>query len=374
MTFFLNFFQKIVNAFTFFCIFAPENEKKLLIKSFKMKKTKFTLLAIILCISVLAFAQEKKSEWIPKVSGFAQLRYDANFDKDFNINNSTVFLQRVCINFDGKITDKLTYRIGGDFIRETVLTDAYLKYAVCDAFVIQAGQMKTPFTIENQFNPAFDCELFDYATVIKQLAGYEGGITGIGALGRDIGVMVSGSLFKGWVDYKIGIFNGNGINKKDNNLDKDIIARLDIHPWIKELTITGSYQNGHYTCDSTMRGDNNRWSAGIQYKTDRIVVRSEYIGGKTGRMDSSFNSNGFYATAGYWFKLGKEGTQKLMPVIRYERLEKDEAINKGAVAYYTAGVYYLPVKQVNLKFNYQLIQPETGDKSHAIVAMLNFKF
>lgn len=351
-----------------------------------MRKTRFTLLAIMLFISVLAFAQdEKKNEWIPKISGFAQFRYDAVFNKDFDIAKSTFFLQRVCVNFDGKFTDKLSYRIGSDFIRQPMLTDAYLKYTVCDALVIQAGQMKIPFTIENQFNPAFDCELFDYATVIKQFSGYEGGITGIGALGRDLGIMASGSLFKvenskgesfGLVDYKIGIFNGNGINNDDNNLDKDIIGRIDFHPWVKELIITGSYQNGSYKNDKvdTLVGVNNRWSFGVQYKTDRIVIRSEYIGGKTGRSDSSFNSNGFYATAGYWFNLGKEGTQKIMPAIRYERLEKDETINKGVVSYYTAGVYYLPVKQVNLKLNYQLIQPETGDQSHAIVVMLNLRF
>ncbi len=157
-----------------------------------MRKTKITLLAIMLTISALAFAQDKeaKNEWIPKVSGFAQIRYDANFNKDFELKNNTFFLQRVCVNFDGKIVDKLTYRVGGDFVRRPALTDAYLKYTICDAFFVQAGQMKIPYTIENQFNPAFDCELFDYATVIKQFAGYEGGITGIGALGRDIGSQI----------------------------------------------------------------------------------------------------------------------------------------------------------------------------------------
>lgn len=361
-----------------------------------MRKTKITLLAIMLIISVLASAQEKetKNEWIPKVSGFAQIRYDANFNKDFELNNNTFFLQRVCVNFDGKIIDKLTYRVGGDFIRRPALTDAYLKYTICDAFFVQAGQMKIPYTIENQFNPAFDCELFDYATVIKQFAGYEGGITGIGALGRDIGIQVGGKLFEtengkgekfGIIEYKIGVFNGNGINNKDNDNSKDVIGRLDIHPWIKELTISGSYQNGMYfnEVDPEKQGVNNRWSAGVQYKSERIVFRTEYMGGKTGRIDETdvlnpvnrpFNSNGFYATAGYWFKLGKEGSQKLMPVVRYERLDKDETINKGAVSYYTAGIYYLPIKYVNLKLNYQLVQPEKGDNAHAIVAMLNLRF
>ena len=351
-----------------------------------MKNKSITLFAILMIFSSLASAQEKIDR-LPKVSGFAQIRYDMNFDKDFDLKSNTFFLQRVCVNFDGKLTEKLSYRVGGDFIRIPSLTDAYLKYTISDAFVVQAGQMKTPLTIENGFNPAFDCELFDYATVIKQLTGYENGITGIGALGRNIGVMISGSLFKvenkkgesfGLVDCKIGVFNGNGINNKDNNNSKDIIGRIDFYPWVKELTITGSYQNGEYFNDSVMKGDNNRWSAGVQYKSDRIIFRAEYIGGETGKRDlvedvqKSFNSTGFYATAGYWFNICK--TQKLMPVVRYERLEKDDKIEKGAVSYITAGVYYLPVKQVNFKLNYQLIQPEEGDQSHAIIAILNFKF
>ncbi len=106
------------------------------------------------------------------------------------------------------------------------------------------------------------------------------------------------------------------------------------------------------------------------------------MGGKTGRIENidvdpvskPFNSTGYYATLGYWFKLGKEGKQKLMPVIRYERLDKDQSINKGAVSYYTAGIYYLPIKYVNLKLNYQLVQPETGSNAHTIVAMLNLRF
>lgn len=349
-----------------------------------MKKKSIILFAMLMIISSIAFAQEKVDR-MPKISGFAQIRYDASFDKDFDLSSNTFSLQRVCINFDGKLTEKLSYRVGGDFVRQTALTDAYLKYTICDAFTIQAGQMKTPISFENQFNPAFDCEFNDYSVIIKQMTGYENGITGIGALGRDIGVMASGSLFKVenkkgenlyLVDYKIGVFNGNGINNKDNNNRKDIIGRIDFHPWMKELTITGSYQNGKYINSDELQGVNNRWSAGVQYKTDKIVFRSEYIGGETGRVDSGedkpFNSTGFYALAGYWFDICK--TQKIMPVVRYEYLDKDDKIEKGAVNYITAGVYYLPVKQVNFKLNYQLTKPQDGDNSHAIVAILNYKF
>ena len=353
-----------------------------------MKKTRLILLATLMIFSSLAFAQEKV-DIKPKVSGFAQVRYDANFSNDFDLKSNTFFLQRVCVNFDGKFTEKLSYRVGGDFVRRPALTDAFLKYTICDAFVIQAGQMKTPLSIENQFNPAFDCELFDYSTIIKQLTGYEGGVTGIGALGRDIGIMASGSLIKmeskkgekfGFIEYKVGVFNGNGINIKDNNNRKDLIGRIDIHPGVKALTLSGSYQNGKYFCDSTMNGVNNRWSAGIQFKNERIVVRSEYISAKTGRLDyvsnnnKPFNSTGFYATAGVWINLGKENTQKIMPVVRYERYDSDNTIHNNTVTYYTAGIYYLPMKQVNFKLNYQYVDPDGTKSMHNIIAILNYRF
>ena len=34
------------------------------------------------------------------------------------------------------------------------------------------------------------------------------------------------------LNYNVGVFNGCGINRKDDNLSKDIIARFDIHPFL----------------------------------------------------------------------------------------------------------------------------------------------
>ena len=361
-----------------------------------MKRLKLFLLAILMIISSLTFAQEKV-DMTPKISGFAQFPFMANFDKDFKLTDNSLNLQRVCLNFDGKITDKLSWKIGGDFVRNPILVDAFLKYKFNDELAIQVGQFKTPLTIENQFNPAVDCEIYDYGHVIKNLVGYnhKDDISKTGELGRDIGIMATGSLFeisnnKGenfkLIDYKMGIFNGNGIittnSKTDNNNDKVFIGRLDIHPMIKDLTVSASMRNGMYVRDTTTYyGVLNRYSFGIQYKNEKIVVRSEFIKGETGRIISDetgasvmdhMQSNGFYAVAGYWFNICK--TQKIMPVIRYERLDVDESVEKGAISYYTAGIYYMPIKYVNFKLNYQLMEPEKGDQKHTIVAILNFKF
>ena len=110
------------------------------------------------------------------------------------------------------------------------------------------------------------------------------------------------------------------------------------------------------------------------------MVRGEYINGNTGHYDVDENgdlvlndwlSKGYYGVLGYNFKIGN---QKLMPVLRYEHFTKDEAVVNGGTAYYTVGINYWPVKSLNFKLDYSLIQPETGDKSHRVVGILSYKF
>ncbi len=351
-------------------------------------------IAIPLCIS----AQENKElndlkgkvDRMPKISGFVQGLYQGNFDNDFNLKDNTFRMRRVRLSVDGALAKGLTYKVQADFLNSPVLVDAYLKYKVCDEFAIQAGQFKTPFTIESPINPV-NLEIFDYGENVQKLGGYSD-VCGVGKLGRDIGVMATGNLFPvelrngekfGLVDYSIGVFNGNGINVVDNNNHKDIVGRLDFHPWVKALTLSGSYYYGNYYKDEENNGIRNRWTAGAQYNDGKLVLRGEYISGKTGHAQTVipedfgyFNSNGYYAVAGYNFALGKDKSQKLMPVLRYEHFTQNDAIEKGGTNWYTAGINYWPLKSVNFKIDYSLVEQDFGEKtySHRIVGILSYKF
>ena len=77
---------------------------------------------------------------------------------------------------------------------------------------------------------------------------------------------------------------------------------------------------------------------------------------------------------GYNFALGKDKSQKLMPVLRYEHFAKDANIEKGGTNWYTIGLNYWPLKSVNCKLDYSLVQKEAGDNSHRVVAMVSYKF
>ena len=317
---------------------------------------------------------------MPRISGFVQGMYQANLSDEGELKDNTLRMRRVRLSVDGNLSKTVSYKIQGDFTRSPMLVDAFIKYKPCREFAIQVGQFKTPFTIESPINPV-NLEIFDYGEAVQQLGGYKD-VCGVGALGRDLGVMATGSLFpvegeEGYkysiVDYSIGVFNGNGANNLDNNNSKDLVGRLDVHPGLKEITLSGSYYYGKYTKDENIDCTRNRWAAGAQYNDGKFLLRGEYIGGKTGIWDvaNPYNSNGYYGVVGYNFQAGE---QKIMPVLRYEHFTKDTGIVNGGTNWYTAGINYWPLKSVNCKLDYSLIQKEAGGNSHRVVAMVSYKF
>ena len=63
-----------------------------------------------------------------------------------------------------------------------------------------------------------------------------------------------------------------------------------------------------------------------------------------------------------------------MPVLRYEHFTADDAITNGGTNWYTAGINYWPLKSVNFKLDYSLVQKESGTNSHRVVGILSYKF
>ena len=347
---------------------------------------------------------------MPRISGFVQGMYQANLSDEGELKDNTLRMRRVRLSVDGNLSKTVSYKIQGDFTRSPMLVDAFIKYKPCREFAIQVGQFKTPFTIESPINPV-NLEIFDYGEAVQQLGGYKD-VCGVGALGRDLGVMATGSLFpvegeEGYkysiVDYSIGVFNGNGANNLDNNNRKDIVGRLEVHPGLKALTLSGSYYYGMYrnttvedeiAANGVARGKTvfpngvrNRWAAGIQYNDDKFVLRGEYISGQTDCkiggldeqgdaliLDQILNSKGYYAVAGYNFAIGKDKSQRLMPVLRYEHFDQVNSALLENTNWYTVGINYWPIKSLNFKLDYSLIQKESGSNSHRVVGILSYKF
>lgn len=278
---------------------------------------------------------EDKLSWIPRISGFVQLRYQyqtLDGDNSFDV-------KRARLDFKGDLAAKVDYRLQLEFASSPKIIDAFVRYTPFKQFGIQIGQFKVPFTLENPYAP-LKLEAIDNAMAISYLAGFSD-ISGISATGRDIGLSLFGTLAKGVIDYGVGIYNGAGINRSDDNNRKDFAGRLNINP-TKALTLSGSVYIGNTGAKGSPLLTRNRYSFGARYDDKRLLVRTEYVYGKTDALESE----GWYAIAGWWIK------NKIMPMVRCEGFQQDISLTDTRQTNYMAGIDYWPIRNLRMQVNY----------------------
>ena len=332
------------------------------------------------------------------VGGFINAQYEYQNqdvpDRD-NIQSSIMQIRRARLDLKGSITPKIEFRLQADFANSPKLVDAFVKLKFCRYANLQVGQFKIPFTLENPYAP-LDLEFADNAQVISALSGYKD-VTGISsyANGREIGAMLYGTLLQFERDgekypllgYSVGVFGGNGINVKTDNMAKDIAGRIEFHPFLKHLVLSGSAYWGRYAISDDLDGLRLRCAGGAEYRDDNLTVRGEYVWGKTGLghvgADNvlsvrNMDTQGFYVIAGYWFRFGwgskSNVQQKLRPVLRYDFYQRDVVDNTASI-YYSAGIDWWPEKHVQLRLQYTLRQHQHNPNlAHSFLTMLSVKF
>ena len=278
------------------------------------------LLTVMIALGsgLVASAQQKSSEidWTKDfasritLNGYAQGGWsyqDAN-DKPQNAYN----LKRTLLWAKARITDRWSFMFMHDF--SSVVQEYYTDYRVTkgNELTVRFGQFKHSYTMENPMSPT-QLELVDvYSQAVLYLAG-EGPdpLNGVN-YGRDMGLEVYGDLANGVLHYNLGLMSGQGINRKDQNNQKDFIAKLELRPidgfrvvasgylgtgcavgtaaWNPEINVGANYKR-------------NRYSVGAGYKTQPYTgskdkearpasVRAEWLGGQ----DGNVGSRGGYVT------------------------------------------------------------------------------
>lgn len=284
-------------------------------------------------------AWDKILSRLPRISGYVQTGYE------WSETSSTFFIKRVRLNLAGDIARKLDYRIQIEFCGPKIV-DAYIRYRPFDELNFQLGEYKLPFSIENTEYVPLKYEFIEYPLPLRRLMGFND-ICGLSATGRDMGAMLYGGFFRRGerriLNYNLGVFNGEGLNTKDRNKSKDLVARLTLCP-VPGLQVAGSYYWGEYGADYLKRV---RYGAGACYDRGPVVLRGEYISGTTGLpAGGGLDSDGWYAVGGW------RVTPALMPVVRYDTFLENTSENASRQTNYTAGVTWQPVKYLRCQFNY----------------------
>jgi hypothetical protein len=139
------------------------------------------------------------------------------------------------------------------------------------------------------------------------------------------------------VEYRLGLFNGSGINMPDTaNEAKDIAGRLILNP-LKGFSVGASYYNGwgkaikpaaEYLGRSQAR---NRFGIEASYTTTRLALRGEYLQG----IDGDTEKAGWYFWTGYYLI-----PQKLQVVGKYDTFDKDTEKDDNITTNYVAGINF----------------------------------
>ena len=161
-------------------------------------------------------------------------------------------LRRARPALDGSLAEKISYRVQVDAVRSPVLLDARLDLNYLPYAKLTVGQFKVPFSQENLISSR-DLIPIERSLVVNNLVPGRDNSSN----GRDIGAQLAGNFLRGGgrplFNYSVGVFNGAGINRRDDNRRKDVAARLVLHP-LAALSLAGDYYNAASGTNELSRG------------------------------------------------------------------------------------------------------------------------
>ena len=213
-----------------------------------------------------AFGYTQTPKWINNVrlSGFGIVQYQYNGLHNGKTDKSNTFNLRLGrISLDGRILDDWYWKAQLQFNGNTStlgtsprMVDLFAEWQKYDFLRVKAGQFKNPFTFDNPIHP-IDQGFMSVAQSVLKLAGFSDRAGAHPSNGRDIGIQIQGDFLKNkagrnLVHYQVGVFDGQGINVKDVDQQKNLIGGVWIMP-VEGMRLgwfgwTGSYaRKGNWT-------------------------------------------------------------------------------------------------------------------------------
>lgn len=304
--------------------------------------------------------------------GLLQYKYSDVADNKHNFEPRVIFL-----SLGGKLPHNIGYYALYEFVNPR-LHEFYLEWTPDKKFNFRIGEMKVPFTLENQLSLTV-LETIPYTRSISALSGMGDDVlalqNGINNTGRDIGMQISGSLINlndhDFLEYTMGVFQGAGINTSDKNNTKDFSGTIMLQP-IKGFRAGGGVYFGEATYslgEEQPIGDHvrNRWTIGADYKSDRLYCRAEWIRGK----DSHIQKEGLHGMVQYYLQ-----PEKFNIAGKVDYFNKDRSIGSEVIDYTVAlNYFFYPRCRVQLNYTYSDYSKIWGDKdSNNVLAQLQISF
>lgn len=320
-----------------------------------------------------------------RLFGYAQSTY--YYQRSAGVDKNAFDIQRVILMADAQLTRKLSFFLMYDAVKSE-MHEYYAQYEFAPSVKVRVGQYKQPFTLESILSPTY-ISTIQYDPSILYFAGIATDPLMGPHVARDAGVMFTGDFLKNGernlFNYSIGIFNGPGMNVKENNNQKDIAGMLQYKP-TKDILLEGSFivGTGHAEKPSPYglfgEGYNysrHRWNVGVEAKFSPLYLRAEFVKG----YDAGVHSRGGYVNMLYrifkdcdlifnWDNLDKN--------IHTSRTEQqriyDESHFVTRLNTYTAGLQWWFHKRCRLQGQYIYTDPRVGEISREFITQLQIVF
>ncbi|MDV3123114.1 porin [Segatella copri] len=370
---------------------------------------KLYISALLAMSSLSLFAQ--KSTWADniRISGFAIAQYQWTNPKDNEANSFNLRMARLAL--DGKVA--------GDFYWKTQLqitgntstlassprvVDLFIEWQKYKAFNVKVGEFQVPFTFESPIHPV-DVGFMDNGQAVLKFTGYSDRSGMHSSNGRDIGIMAEGDFLenangRNLLHYGVSVVNGQGINLKDVDQRKNVVASFWVMP-IEGMRIGVSGWEGSYARKGTWTDETSgeqkkgvrslpqhRYAISGEYDSNGWTFRSEYIH-STGKAfaktmtntnddsasDCNLSDNGNKADGFYALGIVPVLKNKVSLKARYDLYRNNGEWN-SAQTFYEAGADYYFTKNLKFSAEYALVNNRTLSKHNysLINTELSIKF
>ncbi|MBI5476741.1 MAG: hypothetical protein HY964_08415 [Ignavibacteriales bacterium] len=264
----------------------------------------------------------------------AELKNDGkNTTSEFTIRNLRLY-------FTGSATDNFSYYFQGNLNGTFSLLDLKLMYKLNDHFRIDAGRLKTPYSVEYLRSDA-RLIFVNRSTAANNINPF-----------RQLGAQVNGSFVDKKILFTAGVFNGDNILKKNISL---FVGRILFTPIKKEenemglqLELGGStaYTKEEDDFSSLPFYGKNHNLNGLY---SRIIFKDFWFEGEY----LNAVSNSQKTREGFALDIGRKINTEIEAAVRFDWYAKYPKWIYDISRKYIAELNYYPFKEIKLQLNYE---------------------
>jgi phosphate-selective porin OprO/OprP len=281
---------------------------------------------------------------------------------------STFALRRARLGVEGTLFESYEYKVEADFADtgSTLLRDGYVNLAARDAFQLEFGQFKVPFSQEvlQSSNRLTFVERSSLANLTPD---------------RSPGLMLHGTFREGAVEYAVSAQTGRGLLSTSEAGTPEVFGRLRLRPfpgWAEGFALGGAYGQGRSE-DATsfrgrtasrsvtffspvpVRGQATRANGEFEWLHGRFALRGEFVQtlqrrdglGAGGQDLPAVVAKGFSVDTAFVFGGDQQANGAIVPhtvflegglgalqlAFRYENLQLDDRSDPNRSGAYTLG-------------------------------------